>query len=90
MNSILLKEYIEMRNKQSFDLNVFWKIYQDSGGKLKNPQDFAKHFLNQVKMVDGMEIIIARDKNQIISGMDSKLGLSILYDKNNNFIKVVN
>lgn len=80
-----------MRNSKQFNLQVFWKMYQNEGGLLKNPQEFSKHFLYEIQMLgDGMEMRTNRDRNIILDGIDAKLGLSILYDKQGQFLKVVN
>lgn len=90
MRDSIVQEYIEMRNSKRFDIGVFWRMYQSEGGKLQNPQEFMNHFLHEIQYLEGMEIRATRDRDAILSGIDTKLGLSILYDKNGQFLKIIN
>lgn len=90
MQKEIVQKYVNMRNTNSFDIRVFWEMYQTEGGYIKNIQDFSKHFLHEVQIIEGMEIIVNRDINLILLGVDSKLGLTSLHDKNGQFIKIIN
>ena len=89
MQASIIQEYINMRNSKNFDLNVFWKMYKSEGGILQNPQEFMNQFLHETQNLGGMEIRTKRDRDTILNDIDVKLGLTILFDKNGQFIKIV-
>lgn len=91
MQPSIVQEYIDMRNSKQFNLQIFWKMYQSEGGVLKNPQDFSNHFLHEVQdLGNGMKVRVNRDRDAILNGVDTKLELTILYDKQGQFLGVVN
>ena len=68
--------YIKMRNSKSYDYNLFFVIYRESGGYLNNQMQFIQMF----SQIDG---------NSIIEGLDIKFELTSLYGINGEFIRVV-
>jgi hypothetical protein len=85
------ENYIKMRNEGKYDLNVFWNHYRESGGKIKNAQEFANAFMyEEVDMDYGHKMRTNRNRDAIMEGIESKLGLTSLYGVNGEFIKIVN
>ena len=87
-------QYINMRNSQKLDNNWLWSYYKQEGGKLDNPQEFLEHFYTETTpiMVNGMffgKQKQNRDLSEFFNDMDKKFGLTTLWDKEGNFIKVV-
>lgn len=94
------EEYIKMRNEKRYDLNFFYNYYLSEGGKLTDPNQFTEAFIyNLVKQTvmvhpaqPPQEFWVKageRDKNEILAYMDRKFGVTILEDKDKQFIKVV-
>ena len=69
------EQYINMRNRKVIDLSVLYTFACEQGMTLSF-SEFAvgAQFLNL---------------NAVIEDMDQKFGLTRLYDKNDNFIKIV-
>lgn len=67
------EQYIQMRNKNQFDINWFYRYYKENGGTT----DF-----NIFQMVFELN-------ESVLNGLDNKFGLTTLHDKNGSFIKVV-
>lgn len=65
-----------MRNKNHFDMEWFYKYWLANGGK-KIPKDKFEQLINHY------------DINSIISFIDKKFNLTLLYTKQGQFIKVV-
>jgi len=70
------QEYIKMRNSKQYDLNWFYKYYLENSKDNIDINTFAMIF-NQVPL------------DNILVHIDKKYELTGLYDKNNNFIKIV-
>lgn len=91
----LKDEYIRMRNKKEYNLDFFFKYYLEKGGKITNPNDFTERFLfthMEQPTFHGQSVLMRTgevDKQEVIRHMDGVFGLSILEDKDGNFIKVV-
>ena len=67
------EEYIKMRNSGQFDLGWFYRYYKEKGGVA----DF-----NVFKMIFTLN-------NEVINMLDKEFNLTIVQDKNGNFIKLV-
>lgn len=65
-----------MRNKQQYNIEWFYEYFINQGGKINSPLEFAQYF-NLVNL------------NDILNYLDNKFSLTILVDKNNNFIKII-
>jgi hypothetical protein len=68
--------YIKMRNSNNYDLTWFYEYYVEQS---KHNIDF-----NTFK-----NIIAMTDLNNIIDHIDHKFGLTVIYDKDNKFLKVI-
>jgi hypothetical protein len=65
-----------MRNLKQYDLNWFYNYFIQNGGKIDSVQSFQNVF-NFINL------------GEILEFLDHKFELHILYDKDNNFIKVI-
>ena len=70
------QEYIKMRNSKHYDLNWFYNYYLENSNDNIDINTFAMIF-NTVPL------------DNILVHIDKKYELTGLYDKNNNFIKIV-
>ena len=69
------EKYIKMRNSGKYDLQWFYDHYIQSSGDSIDINNFGMVF-NSVNL------------ENILEHIDRKFGLTRVYDKNNNFIKV--
>lgn len=90
------QEYIRMRNLKSYDLGFFYRYYLSKGGKMTDPDEFTETFMfthMKQQMPAGYPSMRMRtgeiDRDKILDFMDYTFGLSILKDKEGQFIKVV-
>ena len=67
--------YIKMRNSKAVDFQLLY-TYATERGMTLDPQ----MFMNGIQFVD---------VNEIIENLDKEFGLTRLYDKAGNFIKIV-
>ena len=86
--------YIKMRNSQELDNNWLWTYYKQEGGKLNDPQEFLKHFYIETTpiVVNGQyfgDQQVNRDLSEFFNDMDRKFGLTTLWSKEGEFLKVV-
>ena len=72
----LKQEYIQIRNSQKYEINWFYKYFKENGGKASASE--VAMVLQQFGSV-----------NEIISFLDKKFELNTLWDKDGQFIKVV-
>jgi hypothetical protein len=82
-----------MRNSGNLDINWFFKYFRQEGGNA-DPSLFYEAFeyerIDKIEVPGGyMENKIPRKKEELIQNMDRKFGLTILYDQNGKFLKVV-
>lgn len=85
--------YIRMRNSGNLDINWFFKYYKQEGG-VAEPEAFYDLFeyerIDRIEVPGGyMENKIPRNKEQLVNSIDKMFGLTILYDKNGRFLKIV-
>jgi len=75
INYIMKKDYIEMRNKKAIDINFFYTyaVLKGFKGSVAEFNAGALHL-----MVD-----------DALDHLDQEFGLTLLFDKKGNFIKVV-
>lgn len=90
------ERYIKMRNEKQYDLQFFYDYYISKGGLLSNPDEFTEHFLyihevfpTPAGFPSIKRIVGEIDRQAILGHMDTVFGLTILEDKEFNFIKVV-
>lgn len=70
------EQYINMRNRKVIDLSVLYTFARDQGMTLSFDQfTIGAQFLNF---------------DALMEDLDRKFNLTRLYDKNDNFIKVIN
>jgi hypothetical protein len=69
-------KYIEMRNKNKYDLNWFYNYFLDNGGMKIDSSTFGAMF----QMMN---------LNEVLTYLDSKLAINRLEDKNGNLIKIL-
>ena len=74
--NILIQEYVQMRNTQNYNYDWFYRYY-----KLNSEHEID--FDSFVDIISWVNIF------RIIEHIDSKFNLTRLYDKNNNFIKII-
>jgi hypothetical protein len=67
--------YIKMRNSKVMDYQLLY-TYATERGMTLDPNKFMQ----------GIQFV---DVNEIIEGLDKEFGLTRLYDKQGNFIKVI-
>lgn len=70
------EEYIKSRNSNKFTINFFYKYYLEQGGKPTDFNTFANCFSTL-------------NLNYVLDFIDRKFELTRLFDKNNNFIKII-
>lgn len=70
------QQYINQRNSGQYDLNFFYRYFREKGGDV-NPQKFQTIFQQFV------------DLNQLVKILDIEYELTTLWDKEGNFLKVV-
>ena len=75
--SMTRKQYITMRNENRLDLNLIYQHFSKEGGKLQ-PQEFQLA-LQMIPQAPG----------NISKTLDHKFEVSILEDKNGNFLKAI-
>lgn len=85
--------YIRMRNSGNLDINWFFKYYKQEGG-VAEPDAFYDLFeyerIDRIEVPGGyMENKIPRNKEQLVNSVDKMFGLTILYDQNGRFLKIV-
>jgi hypothetical protein len=68
--------YIRMRNRNQIDYDLLYTYAQERGMKL-TPEQFSV----------GMQFM---NINRLIEDLDSEFEVTRLYDKNDNFLKIVN
>lgn len=68
-------EYIKMRNSKAVNFQLLYTYATERGMTLD-----ANMFMNGIQFVD---------VNEIIENLDREFGLTRLYDKQGNFIKVI-
>lgn len=88
------EKYIKVRNSQKLDNNWLWEYYKQEGGKITDPNEFIETFyITQEPMIlHGMTVghqRAERDLGNFFNDMDKKFGLTTLFDKEGNFIKVI-
>jgi hypothetical protein len=71
----MIEEYIKMRNSKTVNFQLLYTYAIDRGMTL-DPQ----MFMNGIQFVD---------VNEIIENLDKEFGLTRLYDKAGNFIKII-
>lgn len=72
----MVEQYKQMRVKNQFDMNWFYKYFLSQGGKPINAIEFQM-------------IFSTADINEVLNFLDSKFELVKLVDKNNNIIKIM-
>jgi hypothetical protein len=75
----LKKEYIKMRNNNKFDSNWFYQYYLEKGGLYVDVNNFQMLF----------RTITMNGINDVLNFIDKSFGLTILFNKENKVIKVV-
>lgn len=70
------EEYIKLRNSGQLNTDWFYRYYVD-------------HSKDTISFNDFNHLTMYFDFNNIIEHIDRKYQLTRLYDKNNNFIKVI-
>ncbi len=69
------EEYIKMRNSGVVNWQLLY-TYATSKGMTLDPQMFA----------NGIQFV---DVNEVVDQLDHEFGLTVLYDKQNRFVKVI-
>ena len=89
---MLKQEYIKMRNSGKWNLQWFYKYFLENGGKLSQ-HDFYENFQyerEKIRVAGGfIENRQERDLQPIIAHLDKKFELTMLFNNNGEFIKVV-
>jgi hypothetical protein len=88
------ERYIKMRNSQKLDNTWLWEYYKEQGGKLTNMNEFLENFYIVQSPIEVHGHIVGyqrgnRDLSNFFEDMDNKFELTNLFDKEGNFIKVV-
>lgn len=77
------ERYVELRNKgNSFLLSLFYEYYLYKGGFIKDFNDFVNYF-NQYLFIFNIDV------KDIINNIEKKFNITVVYDKNGKFIKVI-
>jgi hypothetical protein len=89
-----IEGYIKMRNAQKLDNDWLWKEYKENGGTINDPNEFLNSFYFEETpiIVNGQKVGVQKankDLSNFFNDMDRKFGLNTLWDKEGNFIKVV-
>lgn len=86
------ESYIAMRNSGNLDINWFYKYYTQEKGKI-DPQVFFDNFeyeIQKIQVPGGyIENRVPRNKEHIIEHLDKKFELTLLFNKEGAFVKVV-
>lgn len=72
----MIQRYIQMRNNQQYNIEWFYEYFMTEGGKMMPLLEFTQYF-NLLNL------------NDILNYLDNKFKLTILINKNNNFIKII-
>lgn len=90
------REYIKMRNSKQYELEFFYNYFISKVGIAVDPNEFTEKFLYthiDQQTPPGYPKITMRtgevDRNSVLSFLDGVFQLTILNDKEGNFIKVV-
>jgi len=88
------EKYIKIRNSQKLDNTWLWDYYKEQGGKITDVNEFLEYFYTVQEPIQLHGIVVGhqrgkRDLSQFFSEIDKKLELTTLWDKDNNFVKVV-
>lgn len=86
--------YIKMRNSQKLDNQWLWEYYKQEGGKITDPNEFIENFyiMQQPIKIHNQTVgyqRAERDLGNFFEDIDKKFGLHTLWDKEGNFVKVV-
>lgn len=85
-------KYIAMRNAKRVDINWFYQYYVQEKGPIE-PQLFIDNFEYEIQRIPVpggyVENRIPRDKAPIIEHLDKKFELTLLFNKEGAFVKVV-
>lgn len=85
-------KYIAMRNAKKVDINWFYQYYLQEKGPIE-PQLFFDTFEYEVQRIPVpggfVENRVPRDKAPIIDHLDKKFELTLLFNKEGAFVKVV-
>lgn len=88
----LRKQYIQMRNTGQITPEWFYRYFTEQGGKA-TPEKFFDNFfyiVTKVPVPGGfVENRVPRDKAPIIDHLDKKFELTLLFNKEGAFVKVV-
>lgn len=71
----MIEQYIQMRNSKQYNLEWFYNYFIQNGGKIDSVQSFQNVF-NFINL------------NDVLDFLDHKFELTVIYDRNNNFIRV--
>ena len=71
----MIEQYKQMRLKNQYDLNWFYKYFLEQGGIEIPPQQFNLLFQTG-------------DLNETVSYLDKKFNLQMVIDKNNKILKI--
>jgi hypothetical protein len=88
------EQYIQMRNKQELDNRFLWNYYKEQGGKMQNPNEFLNYLLYTEENIEMQGFVVGkktvlRDFTPILNYLDKQFNLTVLYNKDGNFIKVI-
>lgn len=88
------EKYIKVRNSQKLDNQWLWEYYKQEGGKITDPNEFIENFYIVQKPIVLHGVIVGyqradRDLGNFFNDIDKKFGLTTLWGKNGDFIKVV-
>jgi hypothetical protein len=90
----LRQEYIKMRNSQRLNNTWLWSYYKSKGGLLQDQQEFINNFyFIQEPIMFGGELVgykkTQRDLSSFFEDMDVVFGVTSLWSKDGNFIKIL-
>jgi hypothetical protein len=89
---MIKQQYIQMRNAGNIDVNWFYRYFMEEGGKA-TPQDFFDNFYYRIEKVPVpggfVEHREERDLRPILTHLDKKFDLTLLFDKTGQFLKIV-
>ena len=92
----LKKEYIKMRNSGKYELDFFFTYYLSRGGEVKDPSEFTEAFIythTEHPSPPGFPPIKIRtgeiNREEVLNYMDGVFKLTVLKDKQGQFLKVV-
>ncbi len=83
-----------MRNSQKLDNQWLWEYYKSEGGKLTDVNEFIENFYIVQQPIEVHGHVVGyqranRDLSSFFPSMDKKFGLTTVWNKEGNFIKVV-